>query len=102
MTQLASFWFLEVREFTFLLAKFGPIIKDWKELLNQLTDLFVIYKHFSWCEIQQFYLVKNKILKKGESTVLMEGSICGVDLNRFKLSKKKRDEIREKYGIKKW
>lgn len=48
---------------------------------------------------QQKYLVENGILKEGQSTVLANGSICGVDVNKFCPSDSIRQEEREKLHL---
>ncbi len=48
---------------------------------------------------QQEYLIENGILKEGQSIVLANGSICGVDVNLFKPSEEKREEERERLGF---
>ncbi len=48
---------------------------------------------------QKEYLEENGILKKGQAKVLANGSICGVDTERFGFSAKTRAEERIKLGI---
>ena len=49
---------------------------------------------------QQEYLIKNGILKEGQSVVLANGSICGVDIEKFKPNAEVRKVEREKLGFK--
>lgn len=49
---------------------------------------------------QRAYLEENKIFKSGYATVIANGSICGVDINRFKASDDIRKSEREKFNIK--
>lgn len=48
---------------------------------------------------QQEYLIQNGILKEGQSTVLANGSICGVDIDKFKPNAEVRKAEREKLGF---
>lgn len=48
---------------------------------------------------QQEFLIENGILNKGQSNVLANGSICGVDIEKFKPNAVKRDEERKKIGL---
>lgn len=48
---------------------------------------------------QQEYLVKNGILKEGQSVVLANGSICGVDVQKFCPNAEKRKEERDRLGF---
>ena len=48
---------------------------------------------------QQEYLVENGILSDGQSVVLANGSICGVDVEKFKPLQEKRFEERSKLGL---
>ncbi len=48
---------------------------------------------------QQAYLVENGILKEGQSTVLANGSICGVDIHKFKANAEIKNAERKKLGI---
>lgn len=47
---------------------------------------------------QMEYLEENGILKKGQAQVMANGSICGVDTNRFRFSEAIRKEERMKLG----
>jgi glycosyltransferase involved in cell wall biosynthesis len=49
---------------------------------------------------QQNFLIKENILSRGSSFVLGNGSIGGVDINRFKPSKKWRNKMRKSLNIK--
>lgn len=48
---------------------------------------------------QKIFLEENKILRKGGSIVLGNGSICGVDCNRFKPSLNIRKKVRDNLGF---
>lgn len=48
---------------------------------------------------QQEFLVANKILKEGQSTVLANGSICGVDVDKFKPVDSVRESERKKLNL---
>lgn len=48
---------------------------------------------------QQEYLIENGILKEGQSVVLANGSICGVDVDLFKPNSEKRKEERNRLGL---
>jgi glycosyltransferase involved in cell wall biosynthesis len=48
---------------------------------------------------QRDFLVAEKIAKPGKIEVLGEGSISGVDVNRFKMNEVERFNIRKKFGI---
>lgn len=48
---------------------------------------------------QQEYLIENGILKEGQSIVLANGSICGVDVDLFNPSEEKREEERKRLGF---
>lgn len=50
-------------------------------------------------ESQQEYLIENGILKEGQSIVLANGSICGVDVDLFNPSEEKREEERKRLGF---
>ena len=49
---------------------------------------------------QQEYLIDNGILKEQQSIVLANGSICGVDVNKFSPDINRRKEERTKLGLK--
>lgn len=49
---------------------------------------------------QMQYLEENGILKQGSGRVLANGSICGVDVEKFKPSSNIREAERKKFGIK--
>ncbi len=49
---------------------------------------------------QQEYLIENGILREGQSIVLANGSICGVDVNKFKPNAEVRERERDKFGFK--
>lgn len=48
---------------------------------------------------QRDFLLTEGILKKDKSTVLGKGSICGVDLNRYKFDADARNRLREEAGL---
>ena len=48
---------------------------------------------------QQEYLIANGILKEGQSVVLANGSICGVDVKKFAPNPLKRQEERSRLGF---
>ena len=51
-------------------------------------------------ESQRQFLIKEGVLKPGNSQVLANGSICGVKLERFVISEEVRRAEREKFGFK--
>ncbi len=48
---------------------------------------------------QRAFLIKHGIVQPHDITVLAQGSIAGVDVNRFKYSDEARSQIRRNYGI---
>lgn len=48
---------------------------------------------------QRKYLVENNVLKEHQATVLANGSICGVDIDKFCPNKEIRKKIRESHGL---
>ena len=48
---------------------------------------------------QRKFLIEEGIISENSSTVLSNGSVCGVDTNRFRKSLESRNSIRKKYGI---
>lgn len=50
---------------------------------------------------QQEYLIENGILKNNQSVVLANGSICGVDIEKFSPNVTKREEERARLGFRK-
>lgn len=50
---------------------------------------------------QKAYLVKNGIINEQQGAVILHGSICGVDLNKFHENRQKRNTLRSKYGFSK-
>lgn len=48
---------------------------------------------------QRKYLIGNGILKEGQATVLANGSICGVDVEKFKPDAYERAKLRGQFGI---
>ena len=49
---------------------------------------------------QQKYLIENGILKEGQSGIIANAAICGVDVNKFSPDADKRREERSKLGLK--
>ena len=49
---------------------------------------------------QQKYLIENGILKEGQSGIIANAAICGVDVNKFRPDADKRKEERAKLGLK--
>jgi glycosyltransferase involved in cell wall biosynthesis len=49
---------------------------------------------------QRDFLIKNNIVSKSKSQLIANGSICGVDTNRFSPDPKGRNELRNKFSIK--
>ncbi len=50
---------------------------------------------------QREFLIKEKVVSKNKSNVIYRGSVGGVDTTRFKFSKKKRFNLRNRYSISK-
>ena len=50
---------------------------------------------------QREFLIKEKVVSKNKSVVIHRGSVSGVDTTRFKFSKQKRLNLRERYSISK-
>lgn len=48
---------------------------------------------------QRNYLIDNKIIKEGQAIVLANGSICGVDTQKFCPNAETRNRIRGSYGL---
>ena len=66
------------------------IIRWLDRLINSLATLVLIDSHS-----QKDYLIDYNIVKKNTSIVLGEGSISGVDLNKFKPNKNIRKKLRD-------
>lgn len=74
----------------------------WRVLLKNLdrvvatlaTHLLVVSRS------EQSFLIENRIIPKGKSTVLASGSISGVDAARFKPDPRARAEVRRELNIK--
>ena len=49
---------------------------------------------------QQRFLIENGILKEGQSGIIANAAICGVDVNKFSPDSNKRKEERDKLGLK--
>jgi len=58
-------------------------------LINALSTIVLIDSHS-----QQNFLIENKVIKKSSSIVLGEGSISGVDLDRFRADSIIREKVR--------
>jgi len=54
---------------------------------------------FADSKSQMYFLVQEKVVSKKKISVLGEGSISGVDLNRFHPDKNIRNKMREKLSI---
>jgi len=65
------------------------------KLISNLNTEILIDSHS-----QKEFLIKEKVLKKNQGIVLGSGSISGVDMNRFKLDKLKRQNLRKELNIK--
>lgn len=48
---------------------------------------------------QRDFLLEENVIKPEKSSVLLNGSISGVDIERFKPDSRKRDRVRAEYGI---
>lgn len=75
----------------------GPakwILKKLDKIIVLLNTNILVDSHS-----QQKFLINQKVLSKNSSIVLGNGSISGVDINRFQPSKTSRDFIREKLKI---
>lgn len=69
-----------------------------------LRALDKLVHEFSTCSLvdshsQRDFLVKGKVIKPEKSSVLLNGSISGVDIERFKPDSCKRDTVRSRHGI---
>ncbi len=62
-------------------------------LINSMATVVLIDSHS-----QQDFLIENKVVKKTSSIVLGDGSISGVDLNKFKVDPIIREQIRVDMG----
>lgn len=74
-----------------------------KKIIFKLIDKFIskLATHLlADSHGQANFLIKEKIVKISNISVLANGSISGVDLERFKFSKHSRDKIRKKFFIK--
>ena len=97
LSMLASFIInVPVRIHTFTgqvwITKYGArkIFFRWMDrLINALATIVLIDSHS-----QQDFLIKNKVIKKSSSIVLGNGSISGVDLNKFRANTIIREEVR--------
>jgi len=68
----------------------GEKLLRWLDrLINALATIVLIDSHS-----QQDFLIENKVVKKTSSIVLGEGSIGGVDLDRFKADPVIREQVR--------
>ena len=48
---------------------------------------------------QKNYLIKEKVINHNKSTVLLNGSVGGVDISKFRFNKNNRANLRKKYSI---
>ena len=70
------------------------ILKSIDKLINTFsTNLFIDSKS------QKVFLIKNKIIDKGKSIVIGDGSISGVNIKRFKPNFHHKKKMRKKYNI---
>ena len=51
------------------------------------------------CPSQKDFLIKERFIKESKSTILGNGSICGVDCERFQPNPHARNRVREELGI---
>lgn len=103
LTHLASFLTLRKKRIHFFTGQVWVNYRGIKRTFFKFIDRLICFLTTNILvdgKSQQIFLIKNNIFKEGESKVLLEGSICGVDLKKFKPSKKIRYEIRKKLGIK--
>ncbi|HEY5993170.1 MAG TPA: glycosyltransferase family 4 protein [Gallionellaceae bacterium] len=71
------------------------ILKALDKLVARLaTHLLVVSRS------EQQFLLEQGVVPAGKSTVLANGSICGVDIQRFKPDPESRSNIRSEFGIK--
>lgn len=67
----------------------GKLLRWLDRLINALATIVLIDSHS-----QQDFLIENKVVKKTSSIVLGEGSISGVDLDRFRADPIAREQVR--------
>ncbi|SFT99833.1 glycosyltransferase [Halomonas saccharevitans] len=67
-------------------------------LLDQLTHRFSTYSLID-SHSQRSFLIKEKVVKQEKSSVLLNGSISGVDIERFRPDGCKRDFTRAQHGV---
>ena len=70
------------------------ILKTIDSLISLLANFILIDSHS-----QKKFLIKNNIVDKLTSCVTGNGSICGVDLKRFKSDKEVRNKIRKGFNL---
>ncbi len=72
-----------------------------RELFKFLDKILFFFSTFVLVDSysQRNFLVEEGIIRKGSSAVLSNGSVCGVDTNRFRKSLESRNSIRIQYGI---
>lgn len=71
------------------------LLKELDRLVAVLaTNIIVVSK------TERDFLIKECVISPEKSTVLANGSISGVDLDRFKFNKEVRDDLRFQLGIK--
>ncbi len=103
LAQIASFLTLRKKRVHFFTGQVWANYKGFKMIFFKSIDRLICLLATNILvdgKSQQDFLLKKNILNSGESTVLLQGSICGVDLKKFKASKKMKILIREKCGIK--
>lgn len=69
--------------------------KSIDKLISNLNTEILIDSHS-----QKDFLMKEKVLKEEQGIILGSGSISGVDINRFKSNKLKRNNLRKELNIK--
>lgn len=73
----------------------------WKKLLAGVDRMIASLAHHTLTDSgsQKTFLVQNQIVKPDRITVLADGSVSGVDIERFKPNSSMRRKLREQYGI---
>lgn len=77
--------------------------RGFSRLFYKFIDNITVFLNTDICvdsKSQREFLVDNGILKRDKAVVLANGSICGVDIDRFKPNPILRTEERNKFGIK--
>ena len=78
-------------------SKSGP--QRWLLKIADRTTAFLATELLAVSNSEKLYLEKEKIAPAGKIQVLGDGSICGVDTERFRPNSVIRDEIRKKLAI---